>query len=125
MIKSSVSPIASVSPQAPADRAKEFNLIRELNAEQLKANPGDSEFEAVANSYELAGRMQLAAPAVSDLSKETKATRDLTYFFWKGDSRPLHQTIDSILAQGPVAIASSILRFRSRIACSTAVFASS
>jgi hypothetical protein len=26
-------------------------------------------------------------------------------FLWKGDTRPLHQTIDSILAQGPSAIA--------------------
>jgi tetratricopeptide (TPR) repeat protein len=27
------------------------------------------------------------------------------YLFWKGDTRPLHQTIDAILAQGPGAIA--------------------
>jgi hypothetical protein len=62
------------SPQAPAERAKEFDLIRDLNAEQLKANPGDAEFEAVANSYELAWRMQGNAPDVLDLSKESKAT---------------------------------------------------
>jgi tetratricopeptide (TPR) repeat protein len=36
---------------------------------------------------------------------ETKANRDLYYLFWKGDTRPLHRTIDSILAQGPGAIA--------------------
>ena len=40
-------------------------------------------------------------------SVETKAKRDLYYFCWKGDTRPLHQTIDSILAQGPNAIASA------------------
>jgi len=38
---------------------------------------------------------------------ETRANRALYELFWKGDSRPLHQTIDSILAQGPGAIASA------------------
>jgi hypothetical protein len=45
-----------------------------MNAEQLKSSPGDSEYEAVANSYELAGRMQGNAPDVLDLSKESKET---------------------------------------------------
>jgi len=38
---------------------------------------------------------------------ETKANRDLFYLCWKGDTQPLHQTIDSILVQGPGAIASA------------------
>ncbi|MBI3855875.1 MAG: DUF1501 domain-containing protein [Planctomycetes bacterium] len=62
------------SSQSPVDREKEFDLIRGLNGEQLKAGAGDSEFEAVANSYELAWRMQGNAPDVLDLSKESKAT---------------------------------------------------
>jgi TolB-like protein/Tfp pilus assembly protein PilF len=36
---------------------------------------------------------------------ETRATRAQFEFCWKGDTRPLHQTIDSILAQGVGAIA--------------------
>jgi tetratricopeptide (TPR) repeat protein len=36
---------------------------------------------------------------------ETRTTREEYYFFWKADTRPLHQTIDAILAQGPGAIA--------------------
>jgi TolB-like protein/Tfp pilus assembly protein PilF/class 3 adenylate cyclase len=36
---------------------------------------------------------------------ETRAARAQFEFFWKGDTQPLHQTIDSILAQGPGAIA--------------------
>ncbi len=32
---------------------------------------------------------------------------DLLYLCWKADTRPLHQTIDAILAQGPSAIASA------------------
>ena len=38
---------------------------------------------------------------------ETRADRGLFYLCWKADTRPLHQTIDAILAQGPSAIASA------------------
>ena len=38
---------------------------------------------------------------------ETRANRGLDYLYWKADTRPLHQTIDAILAQGPGAIASA------------------
>ena len=36
---------------------------------------------------------------------ETRAARGLAYLFWKADTRPLRETIDAILAQGPGAIA--------------------
>ncbi|MGL6072951.1 MAG: DUF1501 domain-containing protein [Fimbriiglobus sp.] len=54
-----------------------LDLLRELHQEQLKRRPGDAELEAVAESYELASRMQLNAPDVLDLSKETPATKAL------------------------------------------------
>ena len=38
---------------------------------------------------------------------ETRATRGEYYIYWKADTRPLHQTIDAILAQGPGAIVSA------------------
>ncbi len=38
---------------------------------------------------------------------ETRANREEDYVFWKADTRPLHQTIDAILAQGAGAIASA------------------
>jgi TolB-like protein/Tfp pilus assembly protein PilF len=38
-------------------------------------------------------------------SAEARAGRASFELFWKGDTRPLHQTIDSILAQGPDATA--------------------
>jgi TolB-like protein/class 3 adenylate cyclase/Tfp pilus assembly protein PilF len=38
---------------------------------------------------------------------ETRADRGLVYLFWKADTRPLDQTIDAILAQGPGAIVSA------------------
>jgi tetratricopeptide (TPR) repeat protein len=38
---------------------------------------------------------------------QTRASRGEFYLFWKADTRPLHQTIDAILAQGPGAIATA------------------
>jgi hypothetical protein len=65
------------SQQPAAARLRTFELLRQLNAEQLRQNPGDSELEAVANSYELAWRMQGHAPEVLDLSRETRETQAL------------------------------------------------
>src|SRR5205814_53792 len=44
------------------------------------------------------------ASAIVPDNVETRAGREQDYVWWKGDTRPLHQTIDSILAQGPSAI---------------------
>src|SRR5262249_20778070 len=62
--------------KAPADvAAKDF--LRVLNDEHLKRNPGDTELAARIATYELAARMQLSAPEVSDLGRESSATRAL------------------------------------------------
>jgi TolB-like protein/Tfp pilus assembly protein PilF len=45
------------------------------------------------------------ALAIMPDNVETRANRGLFFLFWKADTRPLHQTIDTILAQGPTAIA--------------------
>ncbi len=68
--------IRNLGEDGPEARRR-FELLQELNAEQLRLRPGDSEFEAVVNSYELAWRMQRNAPDVLDLSKESKETLDL------------------------------------------------
>lgn len=62
---------------SPAEQQRAFGLIRDLNAEQLKRTPGDSELEAIVTSYELAWRMQNNAPGVLDLAGESKETLDL------------------------------------------------
>jgi hypothetical protein len=64
---------SSVSPQTEHDAG---DFLRLLNDEHLKRDPGDSELRARIASYELAARMQLSAPEVSDLSRESKATHD-------------------------------------------------
>jgi hypothetical protein len=56
---------------------RQLDLLQAMNAEQLKQASGDSELEAVINSYELAWRMQCNAPDILDLSRETQETLNL------------------------------------------------
>jgi adenylate cyclase len=69
--------------------------------------------QQIALSYQGLGRyaesiaaLDRALAIVPD-NVETRGNRELWYICWKGDTRPLHQTIDAILAQGPSAIASA------------------
>ena len=57
-----------------------------LNGRHLARHPGEQELRARIASYELAARMQLSAPEVTDLSRESKATRDL---YGADDPNPL------------------------------------
>jgi hypothetical protein len=61
----------------PGEQSRQFALLQSLNAEQLKQRAGDAELEAVANSYELAWRMQNNAPNVIDLAEETATTQKM------------------------------------------------
>ena len=69
--------------------------------------------QQIALSYQFLGRYAEAiaaldrALAIVPDNVETRANRGLYYICWKADTRPLHQTIDAILAQGPGAIASA------------------
>jgi len=65
---------ASYSPTA---QREQFELLRQINNEQLKQAPGDAELDAVVNSYELAWRMQMNAPEALDIAHESEATQKL------------------------------------------------
>jgi serine/threonine protein kinase/Tfp pilus assembly protein PilF len=64
-------------------------------------------------SYQTLGRFAEAiaaldrALAIMPDNVETRANRGLWNICWKADTRPLHETIDAVLAQGPGAIASA------------------
>src|SRR5436189_1437404 len=68
--------------------------------------------QQIAVSYQYLGRYPEAIAALDRVlaivpdNAETRANRELFYLCWKADTRPLRQTIDAILAQGPGAIAS-------------------
>ena len=55
------------------DKATRIFLNR-LNEQHLERFPGDTELAARISSYELAARMQLSVPEVTDLSTESKST---------------------------------------------------
>jgi hypothetical protein len=61
----------------PHSESEGFDLLRHLNQGHQAAIPGDSRLEARIRSYELAARMQLAAPEAFDLKSESPATRAL------------------------------------------------
>src|SRR5688572_6592414 len=65
------------SERSAAAQQAQLDLIQALNREQAALHPGDSELDAVIDSYELAFRMQRHAPEVLDLSRETQATLDM------------------------------------------------
>ena len=56
-------------------RRKTLGLIRELD--QARMTPGDEEFSARLNTYDLAFKMQTEAPAVFDIAKEPQHVQDL------------------------------------------------
>jgi hypothetical protein len=73
-------PILNLSPARGMREAEQKDLLgtlRSLNEEHLEARNHDSELSARIASYELAFRMQMAAPEATDLSSESEATRKL------------------------------------------------
>ena len=70
-------PIRNLTP--PPDMAREKDkaarsLLQLINQEHFEKNRGDSNLAARIASYELAARMQLSVPEISDLSSETPQT---------------------------------------------------
>jgi hypothetical protein len=61
------------SVSAETDKATR-SFLQRLNQRHLERFPGDTEFAARISSYELAARMQLSVPEVSDLSSESAST---------------------------------------------------
>jgi len=76
----SKTPIADLFPDdrarfgTPAGDAADVALLGALNRAHAATRAGDDRLDARIKSYELAARMQLAAPEALDLSRETKAT---------------------------------------------------
>ena len=56
---------------------KTLDLLKSLNDELAGQHPEDSELQARTRSYDLAYRMQSAAPEAVDIGKESEATRQL------------------------------------------------
>lgn len=79
-VRSGADPIANLqNPKGiSAERQRQkLAMLESLNREHLQQHPQHSELEARIRSYELAFRMQAAAPETVDLSQETAATMSL------------------------------------------------
>ena len=73
-------PVRDLFPERPVPVGEEKDsrsFLEKLNALHLERAGGDADLAARIKSYELAARMQLAVPAVADLSKETTKTKTL------------------------------------------------
>jgi hypothetical protein len=73
-------PIPNLKPPAgtsPAERERQMRALDELNREFRERYAINSDIAARAKAYELAARMQLAAPQVVDFSGEPKHVQDL------------------------------------------------
>jgi hypothetical protein len=72
-------PITNLAPPRaipPAAEGSGRDLLKLLNDEHRKRHPGDSALGARVASYELAARLQLSAPEVSDLAREGHGVRE-------------------------------------------------
>ncbi|HEX9794350.1 MAG TPA: DUF1501 domain-containing protein, partial [Planctomycetota bacterium] len=78
--RSQGTPILNLDVPAELDDARQraqLELIGRWNKEHQAARPGEDELEARIRSYELAYRMQTAAPEAIDITQESAATRTL------------------------------------------------
>jgi hypothetical protein len=79
-LRSGASPILNLQPQAgisPGEQRAMLDFIHQRNAEHLAGRQNDDELSARMKAYELAFRMQVAAPELVDLGQETAETRKL------------------------------------------------
>lgn len=73
-------PIADLRPNgdiSPRQQVATYDLLSALNEGHLKEHPGDDQLVSRIRSYELAARMQVSAPEVTDISGEDEATKEM------------------------------------------------
>ena len=79
--------------QTPAELQRiEVDFLREMNTRRRRAAKEDSELEARINSFELAFRMQSAAPHLQNVDDETESTRRM-YGLDNDRTRELRSTV--------------------------------
>ena len=74
------SPIMNLAPPSRIDQAEQRTILdhlKEWNEEHLETRPDDTRLAARISNYELAFRMQMAAPELFDISKEPKNTTEM------------------------------------------------
>ena len=80
VIRTKGDPFLNIKPPAELSQADQREMLEKaewFDRQHLAARPDDSNLSARIAAYELAFRMQSAAPELADLSKESEATRQL------------------------------------------------
>jgi hypothetical protein len=80
MVRTEGSPIMNLAPQQEVDGDEQRLMLDQLaawNRRHEETRPGDSRLAARIANYELAFRMQVAAPKLFDLAAETASTKTL------------------------------------------------
>lgn len=80
IVMSDQQPIRNLKTPPSIDAAQEaatIQLLDKLNRRFAQQHPANTDLAARVAAYELAGRMQLSAPDVSDISQETRETHSL------------------------------------------------
>jgi uncharacterized protein (DUF1501 family) len=78
--RAGAAPVIDLAPQRQLSRAQQLgalDMLRTLNRQHLAERGGESQLEARIEAYELAFRMQSAAPAAVDLADETAETLEM------------------------------------------------
>ena len=73
-------PIRNLAPPvgiSPNEDAATRSLLEQFNKSFAATSPDETNLQARVSAYQLAARMQMSAPEVSDLSRETQATHDM------------------------------------------------
>jgi hypothetical protein len=73
-------PIADLQPPSSVPAAAQaalYDLLTQLYEEHLKLNPGEDALVARIKSYEMAAKMQISAPEVTDIRGESDTTREM------------------------------------------------
>ena len=63
--------------QSAAQQRSSLDLLKEMNQQHAKQRPTQADLAARINSFELAYRMQMAAPEALDINQESEATKKL------------------------------------------------
>lgn len=76
-VRNATIPFLANERLSPAMQRRQLDLIQHLNRAHLERAEYDAQIEGMVQSYELAFRMQSAAPSVLDLTSESAVTRRL------------------------------------------------
>lgn len=92
-------PIENLAPPGgigPGQQRPQLDLLTSLNRRHLQRRAGDAELSARIESFELAYRMQMAAPEALDYTREPEQIREL---YGVGDSRCQHFARQCLMAR--------------------------